>query len=310
MGESRELARADLLENLAALKRVVGETSVLRQILDEEWFVEVEADIRQSPAGHPTTTDPSGVLYDFCHPLRGVEWFEADQQLLLAGRVNEIGEDGKTALFFAGVDPLVTILPKIEERLVAFEAQAATHSIVRSKLSQLKGTRSNPAFKNHLFEAAVVGDLADRGVLVDVEDGRTAVDAVMNIDGRDILVEATNTIQQVVPHFVGVFSSDPRREINQVVEKVRKKVAHGRQLALADGKPTLLFIARTRLGAGREAASIALNECFRAPEFAGLSGVVLADSWKFYATSWHSGSSPDVPFSKVEMEALAHWYGS
>ncbi len=302
--------RDDLLENLVALSNAVAKTKVLRSILDDAWFANVEREIRESSAGYPTESDASGVLYDFCHPLRGAEWFEADQALLLADRANEIDEDGKAALYLAGVDPLISVLPEIERRLAAFEAQAAKHPIVKSKLAQLKGTRSNGAFKNHMFEALVVGDLAARGVLADIEDGRTAVDGVINIEGRDVLVEATNTIQEVIPQFVGIFSTDPRKEINQVIEKVRKKVADGRQLALADGKPTVLFIARTRLGAGREAAGIALNECFRAPDFAGLSGVVLADSWKLYATSWHPGSKPDVPFTRTEMEALSEWYGS
>jgi len=89
-----------------------------------------------------------------------------------------------------------------------------------------------------------------------------------------------------------------------------KKVAEGRQLARANGKPTLLFLARTRLCAGRESAHIALRECFDAPDFAALSGVVLADSWKLFTTSWHPGERPDVPLRDVESQRLAAWYGA
>ena len=122
-------------------------------------------------------------------------------------------------------------------------------------------------------------------------------------------MEATNTVQQVIPDFVGVFSVDPNVEIDQVVKKLRKKVAEGRQLAKAAGRPTLLFLARTHLGAGRESAQIAFRECFAAADFAALSGVVLSDSYKLYVTSWNNGQAPDVPLAGKEAEQLDAWYG-
>ena len=88
--------------------------------------------------------------------------------------------------------------------------------------------------------------------------------------------------------------------MNQPLAGCTVALAEGRQLARSGGKPTLLFLARTHLGAGRESAQIALRECFAAPEFAALSGVVMADSWKLYVTSWHPGPRPDVPFAEAE----------
>jgi hypothetical protein len=78
-------AQKMLLANLDALRRAIGATSVLRSVLDADWFEAVEQKIKTSSA--PLTTDPSGFLYDFCHPFRGVEWFEHAQQLALDAAV-------------------------------------------------------------------------------------------------------------------------------------------------------------------------------------------------------------------------------
>ena len=83
----------------------------------------------------------------------------------------------------------------------------------------------------------------------------------------------------------------------------------GRQLARANGQPTVLFLARTHMGAGRESADAALAECFRSPTFSGLSGVVLSDSYRLHTTSWRPGVSPDVPLTVKEAALLQEWYG-
>lgn len=280
----------------------------MRSILDDGWFETVEQAIRTDSPSHTILADPSGFLYDFCHPLRGVDSFERDQELALAGRLAEVSEDGHLAIAFAGLDPLKIMLPVIENRLAAFAALPFKQSTVQVKLRELRSARTAPAFKNHLFELNVLGDLALRGVLVDVEDGATSVDGTIRIDGRDILVEATNTVQRVVPDFTGAFFGRPDVEINQVINKVRRKVAEGLQLARANGKPTLLFLARTHMGAGRDEADAALAECFRLPDFSALSGVVLADTYRLHVTSWRPGLAPDVPLTETEATRLAEWY--
>lgn len=302
-------AQTELLENLGSFRAAVAGTSVLRTILDDSWFESVEKAIRQSSPSHTIPADPTGVLYDFCHPLRGVDWFERDQELTLSGRAAEVDEDGRFAIAFAGLDPLITMLPVIEQRLAAFAALPFKADKVRVKLNELRSARHAPSFKNNLFELNVLGDLALRGVLVDIEDSATGVDGAIRIDRRDILVEATNTIQRVIPEFTGVFFGSPDVEIDQVAKKVRKKVAEGRQFARANGKPTVLFLARTRRGADRVSADAALRECFRSSDFAALSGVVLSDSYRLHVTSWRPGASPDVSLTEHESEQIAAWYG-
>lgn len=294
-------AQDELLRNLNALRQAVAAAPVLSTILDNAWFNGVEHAIRTNSPSHTIPADPSGFLYDFCHPLRGVEWFERNQELALAGRIAEVSEDGQFAIAFAGLDPLKTILPAIENRLAAFAALPFKQATVQVKMRELAAARATPSFKNHLFELNVLGDLALRGVLVDIEDPATGVDGSINLDGRTVLVEATNTAQQVIPEFSGAFFISPDVEINQVVNKVRKKVADGRQLARANGQPTVLFLARTLRGAGREAADAALREAFRRADFATLSGVVLADSYRLYVTSWRPGYAPDVPLTATEV---------
>jgi len=136
---------------------------------------------------------------------------------------DEINDERKLAIAFAGLDPLKTMLPLIDKRLTAFAGLKFKRETLAVKLAELKSARKALSFRNHLFELNVLGDLALRGVLVDIEDPATAVDGAMNLDGRDILVEATNTIQRVIPDFTGVFCGNPDLEIDQVVKKLRKK---------------------------------------------------------------------------------------
>jgi len=302
-------AQIELLSNLEALRVPVAATIVLRSILDDDWFNAVEQRIKNDSPSHTIEADPTGFLYDFCHPLRSADWFERSQDLVLMGRREEVSEDSRFAIAFAGLDPIRTMLPVLEQRLAAFSNLAFKREKVQVKLNELKAAKNAPAFKNHLFELNVLGDLARRGVLVDIEDAATGVDGAIRLDGRDILVEVTNTAQRVIPEFTGVFFGSPDVEIDQVTKKVRKKVAEGRQLAQANGRPTVLFLARTHLGANRDAADVALEECFRSPTFAALSGVVLADSYRLYVTSWRPGIAPDMPLTATESTALGEWYG-
>lgn len=298
------------LLNHSSLKAAVANTVTLKTILDDPWFESVEQRIKNGTPSSSGLADPTRFLCDFDHPLRGTEWFEKDQALALSGRFSEVDDDGKFALYFSGLDPIVTLLPKIDDRLTAYTELPFKQSTVRTKLAELHAARENLSFKNHLFEMLVLGDLALHGVLVDIEDHSTEIDGVIRIDSRDILVEATNTAQEVIPDFVGVISGDPNTEIDQVVKKLRKKVAEGRQIAKAAGKPAILFLARTRLGASRWSAQVALQECFSAQDFSNLSGVVMSDSYKLSMTSWNNGNDPDVPLTVKEAEALNGWYGS
>jgi hypothetical protein len=300
--------REAISRQLEALRKAVAGTSVLASILDDAWFKAAESRLCSRPTPGILRVDPSGLLLSINHPLRGVDWFEADQNLFLNNRGEEIDADGHRVLWLLGVDPLRTFIPLLESRLAAFQALPFKAAAVRVKLDQLRSSGSDPSFKNHVFEVSVLGDLALKGVLTDIDEDTTAVDGVLNVAGREILVEATNTAQEVIPDFTGVMALDPDIQIDQVLNKIRKKVADGRQLALVRVKPTVLFVALTRRGADRVAAEIAIGECFRTPEFAALSAVVVADSWRFQATSWHAGVAPDIPLHDNERNTLAKWY--
>jgi hypothetical protein len=301
-------AQKGLLSHLSALREAIKNTTTLKQILDDDWFNSIERTIKSTSPSHTIPADPTGLLYDFSHPLRGVDWFERDQALALAGRLDEIDENGKLAIAFAGLDPLRAMLPLMDRRLTAFGQLPFKQSIVATKLAELKAARAAVSFRNHLFELNVLGDLALRGVLVDIEDPATGVDGTIRLDGRDILVEATNTVQRVIPDFIGGFYSSPDVEIDQVIKKLRKKVAEGHQLVRAAGKPTVLFLVRTHMGAGRESADAALHEAFQSVDFSALSGVVLADSYWLYVTSWRPGYAPDAPLTDTEVTRLREWY--
>jgi len=301
-------AQTELLGQLTALRAAVTATTAIVSILDDSWFTAVESKIRSSPSPGYLDVDGSGFLWSMRHPYRGVEWFEADQERFLKGQVDDITAYGHLMLGITGVDPLRTFIPLLESRLTAFGQLPFKPHAVKTKLAQLKVSRSDSSFKNHLFEVGVLGNLALKGVLTDIEDVNTAVDGAIDVDGREILVEATNTVQEVILPFTGVAALDPDIQIDQVVKKIRKKVAEGRQLALARGKPTILFLALTQMGADRHAATIAIQECFRNAEFAALSGVVISDSWRFQTTAWHEGVTPDTPLQAHERAKVSEWY--
>ena len=151
--------------------------------------------------------------------------------------------------------------------------------------------------------------------MVQSEDGTWSMSLAFKdqIEAHSKLVARWNRLvdrwnREVAPQSVGRPLQASDAQVKEV-KKLRKKVAEGRQLARANGKPTVLFLARTHLGAGGESARIALRECFGGPDFAALSGVVLADSWKLYVTSWHAGTNPDVPLTDKESQELDAWYG-
>lgn len=273
-------AQQNKFNEFKAIREAVGKTTFMSSIFDETWFKEALPKIINSSLPGMVAADPSLFFHSLPPPLVDAVRFEA----------------------------VITLL---DRRLKAFAALPFKQKEVRDKIEQLRKTRSKKEFLNHFFEMNVLGDLALKDVLYDIEENTTKVDGVINLAGRKIFVEATNTTQEVIPRFTGttrVMAVNTDREIDQVVEKVHKKVAAGKQLALANGSPTVLFLARTYYGADRHSAEIAVNECFHANEFVGLSGVVLADSWKFQITSWHPGVTSDTPLAEAEERRLRDWY--
>ena len=295
-------------DEFKAIREAVGKTPWLSFIFDETWFEALEKEMVNSSTTGVLTADPSGFFNRLCHPLRGAPWFEAVQKLFLAGRVNEIDADGRLALAMCGIDPVRIFIPLLDRRLKAFAELPFKQKEVKDKLELLRKRRSAKDFLNHFFEINVLGDLALKGILCDIEESATKVDGVINLAGRKIFIEATNTIQEVIPRFTGktrVMAVNTDRQFEQVNKKLRKKDG---QLARVKESPTVLFLARTPYGADRHAAEIEINEYFRSNEFPALSGVVLADSWKFQVASWHPGVTPDTPLTEAEERTLRSWY--
>ncbi len=276
----------DKFDEFQAIREAVGKTTVLSSIFDETWFEEAWPKIMSSSLPGMVSANPSLFFHRLPHPLLDTDKFN-------------------------------TVLTLLDDRLNAFKALPFKKNVVNAKIELLRDTRSNKKFLEHFFEINVLGDLAFKRVLRDIEvfpdpeRSQSNVDGVIDLAGRQIFIEATNTTQEVIPRFTGstrVMALDPDRQIDQVVKKLRKKIAEKRQLARVNGSPTVLFLARTYYGADRHAAETAINECFHSNEFAGLSGAVLADSWKFQITSWHPGITPDIPLTEVEKRRLRDWY--
>ena len=270
----------DKFNEFKAIREAVGKTYVLSSIFDEPWFKKAWPKIKDSPLPGMRAATP--FFHGLPYPLDDIDNFNA-------------------------------VLALLDNRLNAFKALPFKNKVVNSKIELLRKRRSEEDFPNHFFEINVLGALAlksalrDIEVLPDDEESMSSVDGVIYLHEREIFIEVT---RQVVPPFTeaGVMAVDTEGQIKQIVRKFRKKVAKDRQLAKAKGRPTLLFLARTYYGADRLLAEIAVKECFRSNEFAGLSGVVLADSWKFQMTSWHPGVKPDIPLTEVEEDKLRGWY--
>ena len=296
-------AQQNKFDEFKAVREAVGKTKFLSPIFDEPWFKKAWLKIKDSPLSGMRAATP--FFHGLPHPL-----FDADR--------------------------FKTFLTLLDDRLNAFKALQFKKDVVSTKIELLRKRRSAEDFLNHFFEINVLGDLTLKGVLCDIEESTTKVDGVIDLAGRQIFIEATNTTQEVIPRFTEtsqdicgsddglqdaggtehdgicegtrVMAIDTDCQIKQVVKKLRKKVYESRQLALAKGSPTVLFLARTYYGADRLLAEITVNECFHAHEFAGLSGVVLADSWKFQNTSWHPSVKPSTPLNEVEERKLRGWY--
>ena len=270
----------DKFDEFQAIREAVDKTTLLSSIFDEAWFKDAWPKIKDSQLPGMRAATP--FFHGLPHPLLDTDNFNA-------------------------------VLTLLDNRLNAFKALPFKNKVVNSKIELLRKRRSEEDFLNHFFEINVLGDLALKSVLRDIEvlpddeESMSSVDGVIYLHEREIFIEVT---RQVVPPFTeaGVMAGDTEGQIKQIVRKLRKKSGKDSQLALAKGSPTVLFLARTYYGADRLLAEITINECFHANEFSGLSGVVLADSWKFQTTSWHPGVKPDIPLTEAEEGKLRDWY--
>ena len=304
--------RQDLHRRLRFVYQALSKTTFLNQILDQEWYDTISKEIEGADLRHPLQIDSALMFSELDHPFRGVQWFEEAQDLVMQGSVEQLDPDAKFLLACWGLDPLKTFLPILDERLDSFAKLPFKPAEVSRKLRELHANRFDPEFRNHVFELSVLGFFAMEGVLSDIEVpvgvGQGTVDGEISIDGRPILVEVTFTSQELLPPGPGVYFGDPKHLVNQVVLKIRRKVAEGRQLALARGIPSLLFVGRNHLGADEVASRWGVKTCFDDPDFAKLSGVVVSDTWKFLRTQFYLAPQPDTLLSEREIETLRRWF--
>lgn len=142
-GEPRDVSRTatgakvtpgqtELLDNLGALRRGMAATVVLKSILDDDWFDVIEQTIRSDSPSHTIPADPTGFLYDFCHPLRGVDWFERDQELALAGHdlwLEPQRREGSDPFAWASWRPAATFFAPLLAKAAGMAPNAATDAL-------------------------------------------------------------------------------------------------------------------------------------------------------------------------------------
>lgn len=306
--------KQELQQRLDSVFSALSGTSFLAKILDGEWHERLSKQISQASPVAPFHSDSALMFFELDHPLRGAPWFERAQDVLKQGQPDKLDREDKVALAFLGLDPLRHFLPLLDERLSAFASLQFKQLEVSRKIKELRANRFKADFRNHVFELSVLGFFALKGVLTDIEAPLSAVggtvDGEICIDGRQILVEVTFTSQELLPAGSGVCAVNIKPLVDQVVYKIKKKVADGRQLAAARGVPSLLFLGRNRLGADSVTSRWGIRECFSDPSFSCLSGLVASDTWKLLNTEFHVGPNAAVPLSGQEVEILQEWFGA
>ncbi len=306
--------RKDLHRRLNFVYEALSKTGYLSGIFDKEWYQKISKEIDRADLSRPFQSDSALMFFELDHPLREVPWFQEVQDLVRQGRDQELDEEQKFALGLVGLDPLQTFLPVLDERLAEFAKLSYKKDVVARKLKELYSYRFKPDFRNHIFELSVLGFFAKERVLSDIEipvgSGESTIDGEIIIDGRPILVEVTFTSQEILSPAPGVRGVGVERLVRQVIYKIRKKVADGRQLALSRGNPSILFLGRNRLGADKITSRWGTKECFDDPNFAKLSAVIVSDTWKLIGTEFYSGPQPEVPLSEGEVNALTRWFAS
>jgi len=297
-----------LHQQLDEICKALSETAILSYILDPEWCDRIRLEIEKYREDTVFSSTSALIFLQLKHPFRGVPWFEKAQSTLLSGGINELDKDEKLAIGFMGLDPLKVYLPIWDERLTALSKLSSIRDKVEMKLNQLRSSRFTPEFRNHFFEVLVLGFFALNGVLTDIDTEETMVDGVIDIDNREMLLEVTFTSQELLLDTPGVHAGDVNALLDQVIHKITKKVADGRQLALAQGVPTILVFGLNRLGADDVIFKIGMEACFEDLRFSKLSGVILSDSWKFIGTRFYQSNRSQIPLSGKEFNLLKSWF--
>lgn len=309
-----EQYRDSLRRRLSSVHEALSQTEILSRIFDKEWYQEILNHIEKADLSATFRCDAAFMFFTLDHHLRGVPWFEKAQRLLEGGEFERLDEHDRFALGVFGRDPIRAFLPILEQRLSAFAQLPFKQKAVSQKLNELRANRFNRFhFFSHVFEISTLGFFAGEGVLTDIDvpvnGGPSTVDGEIHLDGRPILVEITLATKELLSAEPGVHFGDVESMVDQVVSKVRKKVAEGRQLALARGVPSLLVIGLNPLGSDKITSKWGVDECFANPDFAKLAAIILSSDWKLHRTQLRVAAQPDFPLSSTEVSVLAKWFG-
>lgn len=264
--------RTSLCISLNEVFDAIKKTNTVSEILDEEWYRTIQDEIEN---------------YNF----KNDDPFSSE----------------KAIMFFQLEHHYKKLLPIWDERLTALRGLPFREKI-ETKFNHLKKRRYDLKIREILFELLALGFFAQKGVLTDIEPNDTRVDGVIEIDKRQILIEATHTSEEILPKRPGVGCGNLDRLIYQVEYKISQKVAEGRQIALADKVPAILVLGRNFFGADHYTSRIAIEECFNDPKFSKLSGIIVADSWKLIKTKFYPAKNPETPLSEAELETLNKWF--
>ena len=300
--------RNGLLEQLDTIFSEVSKMKNLSIILDKVWRDTIQEEIIQSNLEPVFKSDKSWMYFELIHWLRGSDWFEKGQKLLFEGKELELSDGQRMALAFLGPDPLKVLLPVLEKRLNSYFTSGLNSQLLKDKFNLLTTSRFSLAFFNYIFEILALGAFAHSGLLKGIEipvgtQGST-IDGLIEIDSRAIYTEVTLTTQEILSSFPGVHSASTDVLYNQVLNKIEKKVADSRQIALVKSSPSLLIIGRNPRGADQIMSELVIRNCFDNPKFQKLSGIIVSDSWKFIKPQFYKGTNPETEFSSNEIDQI------
>lgn len=217
----------------------------------------------------------------------------------------------KATLFFTLTDECHDALGHVARLLAAVRRVPFKKGAVDQKMKHLRGNRTSFNVYAHLFEAAVLGRAAERNVLTDVDvafpPGNETIDGEITIGSERVLLEVAYAQKEVLPRTEGVFSGMVDRLLLQVAKKLRTKAAGGRQLARVKCEPGILVLGLNDYGADQVMARIAIDACFADPGFAGLSAVVVSDSWRFMRSVVVENPNAQRSLSPPALDELRSW---
>jgi hypothetical protein len=267
-----------LLRQLFALVHGIAPLTFLSSLYDDDWFREVEAEIRNADLENGFRSDSVPIF------------------MLLRGQGEFLRELERRVACIAAVLPGGA--PKL-----------------KSKLDEIRSSRSSAQQFDFLFELSLLGLIAGRGHLADIsvqvgtDEKHGNVDGVLRLDARDVLVEAAHVRQKVLPDGRGVWSINTEALKKQIHHKLKKKIASDKQLAHTGDRPAILAIALSRLGAGQPEAKWALDEAFAKLEFTSLTAVIVSDTWKLISWTLHVNPNSRCPLTEHEVSALVKCLG-